>query len=55
MGLQIVGRRFADEQVISLSRRIEQVRPWIAALDAVVGAVSTTIELPLINKVICQS
>ena len=34
VGLQVVGRRFADELVITLCRRVEQVRPWIAALEA---------------------
>ena len=42
VGLQVVGRRFADEQVISLCRRIEQVRPWIADLDAAVSRLETS-------------
>jgi amidase len=42
VGLQIVGRRFADGPVISLCRRIEQVRPWIAALDAAVARLEGT-------------
>jgi amidase/aspartyl-tRNA(Asn)/glutamyl-tRNA(Gln) amidotransferase subunit A len=32
VGLQIVGRRFADENVIRLCRRVELARPWSAAL-----------------------
>ncbi|MEX2317559.1 MAG: amidase [Pirellulales bacterium] len=34
VGLQVVGRRFDDEQVIRICRRIEIVRPWTAALAA---------------------
>jgi amidase/aspartyl-tRNA(Asn)/glutamyl-tRNA(Gln) amidotransferase subunit A len=40
VGLQVVGRRFADEQVISLCGRIEQVRPWFSELDAVAAQLS---------------
>lgn len=36
VGLQVVGRRFADELVISVCQRVEQARPWVAALDAAV-------------------
>jgi amidase len=36
IGLQIVGRRLMDEDVMSIMRRVEQVRPWIAPLDAAV-------------------
>jgi amidase/aspartyl-tRNA(Asn)/glutamyl-tRNA(Gln) amidotransferase subunit A len=32
VGLQVVGRRFDDAQVIRVCRRLEQVRPWSAAL-----------------------
>lgn len=36
VGLQVIGRRFADEQVISLSSKLELVRPWLADLQAAV-------------------
>jgi Asp-tRNA(Asn)/Glu-tRNA(Gln) amidotransferase A subunit family amidase len=35
VGLQVVGRRFADEQVISVCRHVELVRPWMAELEDV--------------------
>lgn len=35
VGLQVVGRRFADEEVIRICRRVEQARPWDATLAAV--------------------
>jgi amidase/aspartyl-tRNA(Asn)/glutamyl-tRNA(Gln) amidotransferase subunit A len=34
VGLQIVAGRFRDDHVISICRRVEQVRPWLKALDA---------------------
>ena len=37
VGLQVVGRRFADEDVISICRRVEQVRPWASALENAVA------------------
>jgi amidase/aspartyl-tRNA(Asn)/glutamyl-tRNA(Gln) amidotransferase subunit A len=33
VGLQVVGGRFRDDHVISACRRVEQVRPWLAALE----------------------
>jgi amidase/aspartyl-tRNA(Asn)/glutamyl-tRNA(Gln) amidotransferase subunit A len=33
VGLQVVGRRFRDDHVISICRQIEQVRPWLPALE----------------------
>ena len=36
VGLQVVTRRFMDGQLISLCRRIEEVRPWTGALEAAV-------------------
>jgi amidase/aspartyl-tRNA(Asn)/glutamyl-tRNA(Gln) amidotransferase subunit A len=33
VGLQVVGGRFRDDHVISVCRRVEQVRPWLAALE----------------------
>ncbi len=35
VGLQVVGGRFRDDHVISICRRVEQVRPWLGALDEV--------------------
>jgi amidase/aspartyl-tRNA(Asn)/glutamyl-tRNA(Gln) amidotransferase subunit A len=37
VGLQVAGRRFGDSQVISICRRVEQVRPWIADLESAVA------------------
>lgn len=37
VGLQIVGRRFGDAQVISLCRQMEQIRPWLETLDSAVA------------------
>ncbi len=34
VGLQVVGRRFMDENVISILRHVEEVRPWVADLNA---------------------
>jgi amidase/aspartyl-tRNA(Asn)/glutamyl-tRNA(Gln) amidotransferase subunit A len=33
VGLQIVGRRLMDEELISICRHVEQARPWHAALE----------------------
>jgi Asp-tRNA(Asn)/Glu-tRNA(Gln) amidotransferase A subunit family amidase len=33
VGLQIVGRRLMDENVISILRHVEEVRPWLADLN----------------------
>jgi amidase/aspartyl-tRNA(Asn)/glutamyl-tRNA(Gln) amidotransferase subunit A len=33
VGLQVVGGRFRDDHVISICRRVEQVRPWLVALE----------------------
>jgi amidase/aspartyl-tRNA(Asn)/glutamyl-tRNA(Gln) amidotransferase subunit A len=33
VGLQVVGGRFRDDHVIAACRRVEQVRPWLAALE----------------------
>jgi amidase/aspartyl-tRNA(Asn)/glutamyl-tRNA(Gln) amidotransferase subunit A len=35
VGLQVVAGRFRDDHVISICRRVEQVRPWLAALEKV--------------------
>jgi amidase/aspartyl-tRNA(Asn)/glutamyl-tRNA(Gln) amidotransferase subunit A len=32
VGLQVVGRRLMDENVIAISRHVEEIRPWRAAL-----------------------
>jgi amidase/aspartyl-tRNA(Asn)/glutamyl-tRNA(Gln) amidotransferase subunit A len=37
VGMQVIGRRFADEQVITMCRKIEQVRPWMDDLEAAVA------------------
>jgi amidase/aspartyl-tRNA(Asn)/glutamyl-tRNA(Gln) amidotransferase subunit A len=42
VGLQVVGRRFDDEQVIRICRRIEIVRPWTGALAAAVAGLENT-------------
>jgi amidase/aspartyl-tRNA(Asn)/glutamyl-tRNA(Gln) amidotransferase subunit A len=34
VGLQVVGRRFADADVMRICRRVEEARPWIGALRA---------------------
>ena len=34
VGLQVVGRRLMDENVISILRHVEEVRPWLADLSA---------------------
>jgi amidase len=39
VGLQIVGRRLMDETVISIAQRVEEVRPWAAALNAAVALI----------------
>jgi Asp-tRNA(Asn)/Glu-tRNA(Gln) amidotransferase A subunit family amidase len=36
VGLQVVGRRFMDENVISILRHVEEVRPWVADLNEAV-------------------
>jgi amidase/aspartyl-tRNA(Asn)/glutamyl-tRNA(Gln) amidotransferase subunit A len=33
VGLQVVGGRFRDDHVISICRRVEEVRPWMMALE----------------------
>jgi amidase/aspartyl-tRNA(Asn)/glutamyl-tRNA(Gln) amidotransferase subunit A len=33
VGLQVVSRRLMDENVISISRHVEEVRPWLADLN----------------------
>jgi amidase/aspartyl-tRNA(Asn)/glutamyl-tRNA(Gln) amidotransferase subunit A len=33
VGLQVVGGRFRDDHVIAACRRVEQVRPWLVALE----------------------
>ena len=40
VGIQVVGRRLADEDVISIARRIEEVRPWTAALSAAAARIA---------------
>jgi amidase len=42
VGLQIVGRRLMDENVISIAQRVEEVRPWTAALNAAVARIEVT-------------
>ena len=46
VGVQIVGRRFADGQVMSICRRIEQVRPWIATLNSLVARLAARAATP---------
>jgi Asp-tRNA(Asn)/Glu-tRNA(Gln) amidotransferase A subunit family amidase len=41
VGLQIVGRRFMDENVISIMRRVEEGRPWLPALDAAIAKLTS--------------
>jgi Asp-tRNA(Asn)/Glu-tRNA(Gln) amidotransferase A subunit family amidase len=40
VGLQIVGRRLRDEDVISIARRVEEVRPWLGDLSAAVARIA---------------
>jgi amidase len=44
VGLQVVGRRFADEQLISLCAAIERARPWSGTLDNVVAQLETNLK-----------
>ena len=46
VGVQIVGRRFADGQVMSICRRIEQVRPWVATLNSLVARLAAGAATP---------
>jgi amidase/aspartyl-tRNA(Asn)/glutamyl-tRNA(Gln) amidotransferase subunit A len=39
VGLQIVGRRFRDKDVISIMRHVEKVCPWLLALEAAVARI----------------
>jgi amidase/aspartyl-tRNA(Asn)/glutamyl-tRNA(Gln) amidotransferase subunit A len=39
VGLQVVGRRFMDENVISILRHVEEVRPWVADLNEAVSRI----------------
>jgi amidase/aspartyl-tRNA(Asn)/glutamyl-tRNA(Gln) amidotransferase subunit A len=39
VGIQVVGRRWMDEDVITVARRIEEVRPWTTALAAAVARI----------------
>jgi Asp-tRNA(Asn)/Glu-tRNA(Gln) amidotransferase A subunit family amidase len=34
VGLQIIGRRFADAEVLAMAAAVEQIRPWAAQLTA---------------------
>ena len=40
--MQVVGRRFMDENVISILRHVEEVRPWVAVLNAAVSRIEDT-------------
>jgi amidase/aspartyl-tRNA(Asn)/glutamyl-tRNA(Gln) amidotransferase subunit A len=42
VGLQVVGRRFMDENVISILRHVEEVRPWVADLNAAASRIEDT-------------
>jgi amidase/aspartyl-tRNA(Asn)/glutamyl-tRNA(Gln) amidotransferase subunit A len=46
VGLQGVGRRFDDEQVIRICRRVEEVRPWMGALATAYANVVSTLRVP---------
>jgi Asp-tRNA(Asn)/Glu-tRNA(Gln) amidotransferase A subunit family amidase len=35
VGLQIIGRRYADGRVLAACRAIERLRPWMPALEQV--------------------
>ena len=37
VGLQIIGRRYADENVLALASRFEQARPWLQSYPGVVS------------------
>ena len=37
VGLQVVGGRFRDDHVISICRRVEQARPWLARLESMMS------------------
>jgi amidase/aspartyl-tRNA(Asn)/glutamyl-tRNA(Gln) amidotransferase subunit A len=39
VGLQVISRRFRDEDVITIARGVEQRRPWSAMLDSAVGRI----------------
>jgi amidase/aspartyl-tRNA(Asn)/glutamyl-tRNA(Gln) amidotransferase subunit A len=39
-GLQVVGRRLMDENVIAISRHLEEVRPWRADLHAAAAGIA---------------
>jgi amidase/aspartyl-tRNA(Asn)/glutamyl-tRNA(Gln) amidotransferase subunit A len=43
VGLQVVGRRLMDENVIAISRHVEEVRPWLADLNAATSRIQDTI------------
>jgi Asp-tRNA(Asn)/Glu-tRNA(Gln) amidotransferase A subunit family amidase len=32
VGLQVVAGRFRDDHVVTICRRVEQTRPWLASL-----------------------
>jgi Asp-tRNA(Asn)/Glu-tRNA(Gln) amidotransferase A subunit family amidase len=38
IGLQIIGRRFADESVLALAGMVERIRPWFQTYDALKAA-----------------
>jgi amidase/aspartyl-tRNA(Asn)/glutamyl-tRNA(Gln) amidotransferase subunit A len=40
VGMQVVGRRFRDEDVIAIARRVEEVCPWIANLNTAVSRIT---------------
>jgi amidase/aspartyl-tRNA(Asn)/glutamyl-tRNA(Gln) amidotransferase subunit A len=42
VGLQVVGRRCMDENVISIVRHVEQVRPWLADLNGAASRIEDT-------------
>jgi Asp-tRNA(Asn)/Glu-tRNA(Gln) amidotransferase A subunit family amidase len=37
VGLQIIGRRYADESVLALASRFEQSRPWLQSYPGLVS------------------
>jgi amidase/aspartyl-tRNA(Asn)/glutamyl-tRNA(Gln) amidotransferase subunit A len=42
VGMQIIGRRFRDAEVVNAGRALEQIRPWAASYERLVSAGQTT-------------
>jgi amidase/aspartyl-tRNA(Asn)/glutamyl-tRNA(Gln) amidotransferase subunit A len=45
VGLQVVGRRLMDENVISILRHVEKVRPWLPELSEAVARIKNATNL----------